>query len=336
MTTQTSQTKNLIGSPVGIEGRPTVKAVEYASLCRAELEKADATRRAELEEDLNKLAQAHFVVLNEVNHYYLDEGPSDGPVIVLVHGWDCSSFWWHSVTAALNAAGYRTINYDLRGHGFTDDPVGDQYSVGTMADDLAALATHLKLPKFHLFAFSVGALVATAYAAGQPERVSSLAFFNYGLFQYSPAVERVGPRALSFIFTRLLKRVKAWQPVYGYVRLTLVKNPVSRRDIQYGMLSLRDISSRAAYGSAHSAMSKEVLEALPGWVASLKMPALLVAGSHDKVISRPSADRLAAALPDCTYFVMPHCGHLILGELPDQVATLLKLHLERNSGKTHV
>lgn len=322
---------------VGIEGRPTVKAVEYAAACQAELAgpKLSSTRRAELEEDSRKLTQAHFVELNEVTHYYLDEGPADGPAIILIHGWDCSSFWWHSATRALNAAGYRTINYDLRGHGFTDDPVKDDYSVPTMADDLTALAEHLSLKKFHLLSFSVGALVATAYAARHPEKVASLSFFNYGLFEYSSGVEKVGPRALSFIFTRILKKIKAWQPVYGYVRLTLVKNPVSRRDIQYGMLSLKDISERAAYHAARSAMSQEVLSQLPIWIKKLTMPVLLVAGSHDKVISRPSAEKLAAALPNCTYFLMPNCGHLILGELPAQVATLLKLHLERTELAAH-
>ncbi len=316
---------------VGAEGRPTVKAVEYAAACQIELAqpRLKPDRRAELEEDLAKLEGAHFVVLNEVNHYYLDEGPPDGVPVVLVHGWDCSSMWWHSATKALNEAGYRTINYDLRGHGFSDDPVDDRYSVPTMADDLAALIEHVGLEKFHLLAFSVGALVATAYAAREPQRVASLSFFNYGLFEYSPAVERVGPRALSFIFSRVLKRIKAWQPVYGYVRLTLVKNSVSRRDIQYGMLSLKDISERAAYHAARSAMSKEVLGQLPAWIRSLEMPVLLVAGSHDKVISRKSSERLAALLPNCTYFVMPNCGHLILGELPTQVAALLKMHIER-------
>ncbi len=316
---------------VGSEGRPTIKALEYAAACQTELanRKTSAVRRAELQEDLGKLEKAHFVVLNQVNHYYLDEGPADGPVVVLIHGWDCSSFWWHSATRTLNAAGYRTINYDLRGHGFTDDPVQDDYSVATMVADLAALVDHLGLEKLNLFSFSVGAVVATAYASQHPAKVASVAFFNYGLFGYNPTVEKVGPRALSFIFSRVLKKVKAWQPVYGYVRLTLVKNPVARRDIQYGMLSLKDISTRAAYHAARSVMSKEVLSQLPSWAGSLQMPVLLVAGSHDKVISRKSADKLAALVPNCTYFVMPHCGHLILGELPDQVSALLKMHLER-------
>ncbi len=320
----------MIKQKVGYAGTPTAKALEYAALAQAEIERpnTNSQRRADLQDDLSKLEQAHFAVVNGLNHYYLDEGPRDGEVVILVHGWDCSSFWWHSTVRALNAAGYRTINYDLRGHGFTDDPTTDDYSVPTMAEDLKALAAHLQLKKFHVFSFSVGALVATAFAAKNPDLVASLAFFNYGLFGYNPKIEKFGPKLLATVFSKVLRKVKAWRPVYGYVRLTLVKNPVSRRDIQYGMLSLQDTSPRAAYHAARSTMSKEVLSELPKWAASLKMPTLLVAGSHDKVISLKSSARLAALLPNGTYFVMPHCGHLILGELPDQVAALLKMHLK--------
>jgi pimeloyl-ACP methyl ester carboxylesterase len=314
---------------VGCEGTPTAKALEYAALAQAEIERpgTNRQRQADLQEDLSKLAQAHFVVLNGVNHYYLDEGPRDGETVVLVHGWDCSSFWWHSTTRALNAAGYRTINYDFRGHGFTDDPATDNYSIFTLAEDLQALAEHLKLEKFHLLSFSVGSLVATAYGAQHPDKVASISFFNYGLFGYNPKVEQVGPKALATVFSKVLRRVNSWRFVYGYVRLSLVKNPVSRRDIQYGMLSLKDTSPRAAYHAARSCMSNEVLSQLPEWAASLKMPTLLVAGSHDKVISLKSSRKLADVLPNCTYFIMPHCGHLILGELPEQVAGLIKMHL---------
>jgi pimeloyl-ACP methyl ester carboxylesterase len=143
-------------------------------------------------------------------------------------------------------------------------------------------------------------------------------------------LEKLGPRSLSFVFSRLLKRVKWWQPVYAYVRLTLVKNPVSRRDILIGMRSLHNTSPAAAYGAARSTMSKDVLGQLPNWAQKLTMPVLMVAGSHDKVISQKSAQKLARLLPNGTFFLMPHCGHLILGELPDQVITLLKMHIERS------
>lgn len=317
----------------------TSKALDYRVALEGELAegKTSLQRRAEIEEDLQRLDRATFVALNGVVHYYSEEGPLTGEPLIFIHGWDCSSLWWHSAVSTLAAKGYRTIAYDLRGHGFSEDPpVGhDDYSITTMVEDLRALVQRLGLKKVHLAAFSIGALVATAYAATYPESVASLAFFNYGLFEYNPKIEKVGPRLLGTIFSKVLKRVKSWRFVYYYTRLTLTKNPVGKRDILYGLLSLKDTSARAAYHNARSAFSREVLTQLPSWAKSLPMPVLLVAGSNDQVISRKSADKLAALLPNVVYFVMPKCGHLILGELPQQVSELLYLHLSRAAINAH-
>src|SRR5690349_16307499 len=100
----------MIEQKVGVEGTPTAKALEYVALAQAEIERpgTNRQRRADLQDDLRKLEQAHFAVLNGINQYYLDEGPRNSEVVIFVHGWDCSSFWWHSTVRALNAAGYRT------------------------------------------------------------------------------------------------------------------------------------------------------------------------------------------------------------------------------------
>jgi pimeloyl-ACP methyl ester carboxylesterase len=74
-------------------------------------------------------------------------------------------------------------------------------------------------------------------------------------------------------------------------------------------------------------MSRAVLEALPKWAESITAPTLLVAGSHDRVIGLKNAANLAKVFPNVHYFVMPKCGHLVLGELPEQVVTIMRLHL---------
>jgi pimeloyl-ACP methyl ester carboxylesterase len=321
-------------TPVSKPQTLTEKASEYKANLKIELAKPrlKSNRRAEIEDDLAKIDIANFVELNGVIHYYLDEGPVTGEPILFVHGWDCSSFWWHAVTTDLNKLGYRTINYDLRGHGFTNDnePGNDDYSIGTLVKDLEALRVHLGLEKIHLATFSLGAVIATAYAAQYPQFVASLACFNFGLFRYSTITEKVMPKVLSTIFSKILRPIgpKSWAFVYGYARLTLTKNPISKRDILYGLLSLRDCSYRASFNSATDIMSRPVLEALPSWAANVTAPTLLVPGSHDRVIGKRSAKALAKIMPNVTFFEMPKCGHLILAELPGQVTSLMKLHLE--------
>ncbi len=53
---------------------------------------------------------------------YLEAGPSDGPVVLLVHGLLSDSTTWDPVIAPLAAHGLRVIALDLIGHGASDKP----------------------------------------------------------------------------------------------------------------------------------------------------------------------------------------------------------------------
>ena len=343
--------REVVRDGIGVQerGDATAKARQWADDISAELRALDGKsgkdatrRRAELHDDARLLRDdARFVRLNGVNHFFTDTGPRDGAPVVFVHGWDCSSRWWYHLIPELNAAGYRTINYDLRGHGLTDDVstadptatseqvLADGYSLNALSGDLSALLDHLGLRSAHLASFSIGALIATYYAAQNPERIRSIAFFNFGLFKQGKMVEQVMPRVLSTIFSKFLKRVKGWRIPYYYVRMTIAKNPATPRDILYGLDSLKNCSAEASYYTARAIVASTAIKALPDWAAKLTMPTLLVVGSHDYVIGPKNAAALAAALPNVDYFVMPKCGHLVLFELPTQVATLMKLHLGR-------
>src|SRR4029079_4856326 len=51
-------------------------------------------------------------------------GPEDGTPVVLLHGWPDRASLWDAQSAALSAAGFRTLAPDLRGFGDRGKPVG--------------------------------------------------------------------------------------------------------------------------------------------------------------------------------------------------------------------
>lgn len=73
---------------------------------------------------------------------YLRDWGSGQPVVLLA-GWGMDGRGWGETMVALNAAGFRTIAYDRRGHGRSTDPRGHDYD--TLADDLAAVLDGLDL-----------------------------------------------------------------------------------------------------------------------------------------------------------------------------------------------
>jgi pimeloyl-ACP methyl ester carboxylesterase len=50
---------------------------------------------------------------------YAEAGPSDGPAVLLLHGWPYDIHSYVEVAPLLAAAGYRVIVPHLRGHGAT-------------------------------------------------------------------------------------------------------------------------------------------------------------------------------------------------------------------------
>jgi pimeloyl-ACP methyl ester carboxylesterase len=96
-----------------------------------------------------------------------DEAGS-GPAIVLVHGLSEDRRTWDPVVALL-ADRFRCIRLDLRGHGESDD--ADDYSAIAMAADVASVVSEADVDEPPVVVgHSLGAVVATMYAAGAPVR----------------------------------------------------------------------------------------------------------------------------------------------------------------------
>jgi pimeloyl-ACP methyl ester carboxylesterase len=103
-----------------------------------------------------------------------DTGPLDGEIVVLLHGFPQTSKSWLSVSALLNASGYRTLAFDQRGYAAAARPRGRfAYRIGELVFDVVALVDTVGAP-VHLVGHDWGAVVAWATAASHPALVSSL------------------------------------------------------------------------------------------------------------------------------------------------------------------
>jgi len=309
----------------------TTKYVAYLAEVQAKLAgKLSARERRRREAELRLLEQANFVKVNGVVHHYLDVGPRDGEPLMLVHGWDCSAYWWHHIIPPLAKAGYRVIAYDLKGHGFSDADPRRDYTVNGFSADLAALADTLELPAQHVAAFSLGAFVGLHYAANSPERVRSLACFNFSLIAYNRLASALIPGVLDTVFNRVLRPIERrglWWIPYIYALTVLSKNTALVSDVKLATLSLRCCDPEAVRVSARELARREVLEAVPVQMRQVRQPTLLVAGGGDPIMRPQGGRQLMQLAPNGQFLEVPRCGHLILFELPEQVAQIMRLFL---------
>jgi pimeloyl-ACP methyl ester carboxylesterase len=136
----------------------------------------------ELEAGEPKLADfARGVVEQDGNTIvYADLGPTDGPVILLVHGLVSDSTTWTRAAVGLAAAGFRVIAPDLLGHGRSSKPPDGGYSPIDFADSLQGLLSELGTGPVTVAGHSLGGAIVMQLAKDHPEYVRRLVLVSAG------------------------------------------------------------------------------------------------------------------------------------------------------------
>jgi pimeloyl-ACP methyl ester carboxylesterase len=112
-----------------------------------------------------------------LNVGYVDSGPSDGPAVVLLHGWPYDIHSYADVAPILVSEGYRVIVPYLRGYGttrFLSDESLRNGEQAALAVDVTALMDALEIEQAVLGGFDWGARTADIVAALWPERCRAL------------------------------------------------------------------------------------------------------------------------------------------------------------------
>jgi pimeloyl-ACP methyl ester carboxylesterase len=103
-----------------------------------------------------------------------DEGPVDGDVVVLLHGFPQDASAWDRVVPSLHAAGLRTLAPDQRGYSPGAQPAGrEAYRLREIVSDTLALLDAAGVERAHLVGHDWGGAVVWAATARHPERFSS-------------------------------------------------------------------------------------------------------------------------------------------------------------------
>ena len=92
-------------------------------------------------------------------------GNSDGPPVLLIHGWSQNHLCWAKQYESALAEEFRIVACDLRGHGMSEAPLEPaNYVDGKLwADDVAAIVDELRLDRPVLVGWSYGAFVISDY-----------------------------------------------------------------------------------------------------------------------------------------------------------------------------
>lgn len=114
---------------------------------------------------------------------YLDEGPRDGQVVLLLHGEPSWSYLYRFMIPDLVRAGFRVVAPDLVGFGRSDKPrARDEYTYARHVEWVRELLfDRLALEDVTLFAQDWGSLIGLRLVGEHPERFARVAIGNGGL-----------------------------------------------------------------------------------------------------------------------------------------------------------
>ncbi len=114
--------------------------------------------------------------LPELRLNVLEDGPKDGPALVLAHALGLDATMWDTVLPLL-PPGLRLIRLDMRGHGGSDTPPAP-YAMGALVRDAERVLDHLGVKDAVFVGLSIGGLIAQGLAVKRLDLVRGLVLSN--------------------------------------------------------------------------------------------------------------------------------------------------------------
>lgn len=228
--------------------------------------------------------------------YFQGWQPDSPPraVVCLVHGLGEHSGRYVHVAAALNAAGYSLLGFDLRGHGKSGGPRGHTPTYDTLMDDIGRLLDEATRrypgkPQF-LYGHSLGGNLVLNYALRRKPAIA-------GVISTSPGLRVANPLPpLQVALAKVMNKLQpGMQMANGLALDGLARDPEVIRAYTNDPLVHNKISVRLAMGMLDAG------EWALAHAAEFPVPLLLAHGTADRLTSAPASQEFAAKVRgDCT------------------------------------
>jgi 3-oxoadipate enol-lactonase len=248
-------------------------------------------------------------VAAELNHE--TGGHSEGPAIVFTGSLGTDLTMWKTQSDRLGER-FRTLRYDIRGHGRSEVPDGP-YSIAELGGDLLALMDRVGIERAAICGLSIGGMISMWVAAHHPERVERLVLCctsallgpPEGWHQRAALVRANGVEAIA---DAVLERwftpgFAAEHPqVIDGMRARLVATPAE---------------GYAGCCEAIAAMD------LTGDLPSISAPTLVLSGADDPATPPVHGRRIAELIPDARFDIVSPAAHLATVERPDLTTAMI-------------
>jgi len=248
-----------------------------------------------------------------------EAGDQGGRPLLLVHGFTGAKEDFTDFLDPLAARGWHAVAPDLRGHGQSEHPPGEEaYSEAMFVSDLVALVDALGWQRFALVGHSMGGALAQRIAIEHPRRVSALVLVStfHGPLDIDPELVAFGVAlahqgGMAAVAAAQAARRDA-DPVAAaaYQRMTEARPHHAERLERRFLACSRDmwVAMVQRFGAWPDTLDQ---------LRRLSVPTLVVVGEQDDTMGA-HCHRLAATIPGARLEVLTGIRHSPQLETPDE------------------
>jgi haloalkane dehalogenase len=287
----------------------------------------------------------HFSTVSGFRQHYVDEGPRDGEVVVLLHGEPTWGYLYRNFIPRL-AQHYRVVVPDHMGFGKSETPQDRIYTLQTHVENLTALLDELNLRDITFVGQDWGGPITGAYSIRNPDRVKRVVLMNtlfgYGgtgqpaektpWFQWIEKHYEAG--TLDGVLGELGSTVLSVMKIIGMQNLGHIDDtwvraysaPFPDRESCIGAIEFPlDVHLGRAFEYIVAGLQTGNLEELKS------KPALLASGDADRAIAPEQARADFRALyPESAIVELPGVGHFCQEDAPEILVPLIRQFIQQH------
>ena len=240
----------------------------------------------------------------------------EGDPLVLITGLGGDLLFWRSAMVRLSEH-FSVIAFDNRGAGETTYPPG-YFSVGDMADDVAALLVHLGINSAHVLGWSMGGNIAQEFALRHPEMVRTLTLASTYMRR---------PSRSSFAIGQIIEAGRA----LGSEAVMSMMNALCMSEEYYRKREGGiNGNGRQVYDIEGMALQKGALDDydINGRIGEIAAPTLIIHGEDDIMVPIRFGEEMMSSIPGSEMVRVPGAGHILRSE--DYIGHLTEF-IERHS-----
>lgn len=241
-------------------------------------------------------------------------GNPAGKPVLFIHGLSQSQLVWEKQASSCLLNYLRLITFDLRGHGFSGKPINTYNEAKTWADDIQLIINVLNIELPILCGWSYGGFILTDYLSIYGEKsISGIILVSaFGETGTENDTNICGAELLDIVSRLLYNDTSEYINVLRDFISHFTYKPLSEKDKAY-FLEFNKIVPKYVWQDMVGRIGDNTAV-----LSRIKLPALLIHGSNDKVILPLASQQLANNIKHAKLYIYEDIGHMPFWECPNQ------------------